>query len=230
MPIAVVIAIMETMKKRLLVITLMLWSAVAAGQVQVSEEPLHVPVLTNQYIRLLDVWLRPGDTTWFHIHSTPSVFLYFTNTALATEAAEADWVTDSAVAGKAWYRSFEQDTLIHRVANVDSVVLHVNDIEMLSFYDTMTYRKKLYFPMLFENERVAAYQLTRKYHTTNIMQDRGPMVAELVSGDMVYYTNTATNQKIELKQGEYLYIEPGSSFYFSFKGKENVNMVLFEFK
>lgn len=219
------------MKRRLVVFPVLLFCAFAArGQVQVSEEPLHVPVLTNQYIRLLDVWLRPGDTTWFHIHSTPSAFLYFTNTLLATEAEDEDWVVDTAIAGKAWYRSFTPDSLIHRVANIDTVALHVNDIEILDVYDTVSYRKKLYFPVLFESDRVIAYSLTRKFYTTSIMKERGPMVAELVSGDMVYYTNTLNNQKREIRAGEYLYIEPGASFYFTFKGKESVNMVLFEIK
>jgi len=200
------------------------------AQVQVSEEPLHKPVLQNNFIRLLDVWLQPGDTTWFHIHSTPSVFLSFTNTAVSAEAEGEDWANEQFLAGKAWYRSFTPDTLIHRVTNVDSVPLHVNDIEILSYFDTITYRKKLYFPLLFENERVTAYRLTRKYYATGIVKDRGPIVAELVSGDQVYYTNTKTNQKIEIRAGEYLYLDPGSSFYFSFKGNKPVDLVLFEIK
>ena len=213
----------------LLIITFLFLPGLSA-QVPVSEEPRHVPVLVNQYIRLLDVWLPTGDTTWFHIHSTPSVFLFFTNTNLTGEAEGEDWAVDTAVAGKAWYRSFIGDTLIHRIANIDSVPLHVNDIEILSYYDTLNYRRKLYFPLLFENDRVIAYRLTRKYYATGIVKDHGPIIAELVSGDMVYYTNTQTNQKTEIRAGEYLYIDPGSSFYFSFKGKEPVNMVLFEIK
>ena len=137
------------MKKSITVLsTLQLCFTAMVAQVQVSEEPLHRPVLQNNYIRLLDVWLQPGDTTWFHIHSTPSVFLSFTNTALASEAEGEDWVNEQFVQGKAWYRSFTPDTLIHRVTNVDSVPLHVNDIELLSYYDTLTYRRKLYFPLL----------------------------------------------------------------------------------
>ena len=219
------------MKKRITVLsTLLLCFTAIVAQVQVSEEPLHRPVLQNNYIRLLDVWLQPGDTTWFHIHSTPSVFLSFTNTALASEAEGEDWVNEQFVQGKAWYRSFTPDTLIHRVTNVDSVPLHVNDIELLSYYDTLTYRRKLYFPLLFENERVTAYSLTKKYYATGIVKNRGPIIAELVSGDLVYYTNAQTNQKTEIKAGEYLYIDPGLSFYFSFKGNQPVNLVLFEIK
>jgi len=219
------------MKKCITVLSaLLVCLTVIVAQVPVSEEPLHKPVLQNTYIRLLDVWLQPGDTTWFHIHSTPSVFLSFTNTALSSEAEGEDWVNEQFEAGKAWYRSFTPDSLIHRVTNVDTVPLHVNDIEILSYYDTLSYRRKLYFPVLFENERVTAYSLTRKYYATGIVKDRGPIIAGLVSGDLVYYTNSQTNQKREIKAGEYLYIDPGSSFYFSFKGNQPVNLVLFEIK
>jgi hypothetical protein len=213
-----------------LLITILLFFAGAMAQVQVSEEPRHVPVVVNNYIRLLDVWLPPGDTTWFHIHSTPSVFVPFTNTIVSSEPADSDWVTEQMVAGKVWYRSFTPDSLIHRVANVDSTPFHVNDIEILSYYDTVNYRRKLYFPLLFDNDRVTAYNLTRKYYATSIVKDRGPIVVALVSGDLVYYTNTVTNQKSTMKAGEYLYIDPGSSFYFSFKGNAPVNMILFEIK
>jgi hypothetical protein len=213
-----------------LLITTFYFFTTVTAQVPVSEEPRHVPVVVNEFIRLLDVWLPPGDTTWFHIHATPSVFVPFTNTLVSSEAEGEDWKSEQMVAGKAWYRSFTPDSLIHRVTNVDSTPFHVNDIEILSYYDTVSYRRKLYFPLLFDNDRVTAYNLTRKYYATSIVQDRGPIVVALVSGDLVYYTNTVTNQKSIMKAGEYLYIDPGSSFYFSFKGNQPVNMILFEIK
>ena len=213
----------------LIIIIFLLLKGVAA-QVQVSEEPRHVPVLVNKYVRLQDVRLLPGDTTMFHIHSTPSVFVPFTNTTIASEAKEKNWVTEQLVAGKAWYRSFTPDSLIHRVANVDSSSFHVNDIEILSYYDTLTDRGKLPFPLLFENDRVTAYNLTGKGYVTGIVKDRGPVIVALISGDLVHFTNTVNNQKIVIKTGEYLYAEPGSSFYLSFKGRKPVNMILFEIK
>ncbi|MGZ8517988.1 MAG: hypothetical protein ACXWWD_11585 [Chitinophagaceae bacterium] len=213
-----------------LLIIIFLFLTRVTAQVQASEEPRHVPVMVNKYIRLLDIWLPPGDTTRFHIHSTPSVFVPFTNTSIASEAKEKDWVTEQLVAGKAWYRSFTPDSLIHRVANVDSTPFHVNDIEILSYYDTLTYREKLPFPLLFENDRLTAYNLTGKDYVSGIVKNRGPIIVELISGNLVYNTTTVNKQKIEMKAGEYLYVDPGSSFYFSFKGQKPVNMILFEIK
>jgi len=63
---------------------MLLTCSVVTAQVQVSKEPMHKKVLENKFIRLMNVWLQPGDTTMFHIHSTPSVFLHFSNAMMST--------------------------------------------------------------------------------------------------------------------------------------------------
>jgi hypothetical protein len=205
-------------------------SIAISAQVQVSKEPLHKNVLENKYIRLLNVWLQPGDTSEFHIHSTPSVFLILTEANTVSQIKGGVWEKIKYVAGYSWYRSFLQDTLIHRVGNCDTVPFHVTDIEILSSYENGSPKNALPYPLLYENEKVFAYSFTRNSFTTEIISNRGPMIAELVAGDMVFYTDAATKGKKEMKPGDYLYIEPGTSFSFSFKGKEKVNMVLFEIK
>ena len=117
-------------------LTILLFCSIAArAQVPVREEPRHKPVIQNKYIRLLDVWIPPGDTSLFHIHSTPSLFLHFTDRNIASQIKGKDWVNEKTMAGKTWYRSFVNDTLIHRVSNVDSLPFHVTDIEILSAYN-----------------------------------------------------------------------------------------------
>ncbi len=213
----------------MLFLTLLIQTSILA-QVQVSKEPLHKNVLENKYIRLLDVWMQPGDTSLFHIHSTPSVFLYFSSTNYVSQIKGAVWVKDKSVAGFSWYRSFFRDTLIHRVGNCDTVPFHVTDVEILSSYDTLSWKQALPFTVLFENERVVAYKLTNSSFNKQIIKDRGPMIAELVSGEGVILNNAKGKELFKIKNGKYLYIKPGTSFYFSVLGKEEINMVLFEIK
>lgn len=201
-----------------------------SAQVQVSKEPLHKKVLENKYIRLLNVWLQPGDTSEFHIHSTPSVFLILTEANTVSQIKGGPWEKVKYVAGYSWYRSFLHDTLIHRVGNCDTVPFHVTDIEILSSYGSGPSKNALPYPILYENEKVFAYNLKQNSFTTEIISNRGPIIAELVAGDRVFYSDAGTSKKKEMKAGDYLYIEPGTSFSFSFKGKEKVNMVLFEIK
>ena len=178
----------------------------------------------------MNVWLQPGDTTMFHIHSTPSVFLHFSNATMGTQVKGRDWVKDTAIAGTAWYRSFSPDILVHRVSNPDTVPFHVTDTEILSSFDSTSKRAPLDFPLLFENEKVFAYSLAKNSFTTGIINNRGPMIAELVTGGIVYYVDAATGKKTQIKSGGYQYIEPGATFSLGFEGNEEVNMVLFEIK
>lgn len=216
-------------KTNFLAVLLLLHTAVLSAQVQVSKEPLHKKVLENKYIRLLDVWIKPGDTSLFHIHSTPSVFLIFTTTTYASQLKNKGWVTDKVIPGFSWYRSFYKDTQVHRVANIDTAIFHVTDIELLSAYKPTEKREALPFPLLYENERVFAYQLTDSSFTDRRMSKRGPLIAEVVKGEVKYYDVVGCKSTI-IKTGKYLYIEPGKEFSFTSAGKEKTMMVLFEIK
>jgi len=206
------------------------YSSANTAQVPVREEPRHKKVIENKYIRLLDVWIKPGDTSQFHIHCTPSVFLYFTNTTVCSQIKGKAWVTAKNESGKASYRSFDNDTLVHRVSNCDTVPFHVTDIELLSAYKPADPIQPLPLTVLFDNEKAIAYRLSYSSLTNQIISGRGPMVAELVAGDEVICYDTMTKRSTTIKTGKYFYIEPGSSFYFSAKENKEINMVLFEIK
>lgn len=219
------------MKKYLLLLPVAYYLTTSLqAQVQVSKEPQHKNVLENKFIRLLDVWLQPGDTTLFHIHSTPSVFLQFTNTVVCSQIKGREWVTDKNTEGYALYRSFANDTLVHRVSNCDTVPFHVTDVELLSPYNSTTKLQLLPFKVLFENERVVAYQLGDSSFNNKLISNRGPIIAELVAGEDVIYYDTFRKRPTNINAGKYLYIEPGSSFYLAASGKEKLILVLFEIK
>lgn len=220
------------MKQKIIILLLvsLFCSTVSMAQIQVSKEPRHVPMIENKYIRLLDVWLQPGDTTGYHIHSTPSVFLYFTTTWTGSQIQGRDWVKSQSIAGYAWYTSYIPDSVIHRVLNYDTAAFHVTDTELLSVFNPDGGLKPLPFTVLFENERVFAYRLDNASFNKKFISKRGPMVAELVEGEGVSYFDTRTKKSSRIEPGKYLFIEPGSSFYFSAEGESKINLVLFEIK
>lgn len=216
-------------KTNLLLIPLFLQAAALTAQVQVSKEPLHKKVLENKFIRLLDVWIKPGDTSLFHIHSTPSVFLIFTTTTYAAQEKNKDWTTAKVVPGYSWYRSFYNDTQVHRVANIDTADFHVTDVELLTAYKPAEKREALPFPLLYENEKVFAYQLADSSFNNRRMCKRGPLIAEVVKGEVLYHDVKGCKSMI-IKTGKYLYIEPGKEFSFTSAEKEKTMMILFEIK
>jgi hypothetical protein len=222
----------ENKNKIIALLTVLLFcTAIITAQVPVRDEPRHHPVLQNKYIRLLDVWLPPGDTTLFHIHATPSLFVILSNTITGSQTKDSSWSNGQSKAGTTWYRSFSPDTLVHRVCNADTVIFHVNDIEILSQYnDTASGKKPLPFPVEFENEKAIAYRITAIADHTPIINERGPMVAELIKGSGVFFHNASANQTKKIEAGKYLYIEPGTAFYFSAAETKEIEMILFEIK
>ena len=214
----------------ILLTALLLCSVISNAQVQVRNEPKHVPVLQNKYFRLLDVRLAPGDTTQFHIHSTPSLFVILSHATTAWQEKGKEWVKDTSLLGRSWYRSFTPDSLVHRVCNIDTIEFHVNDIELLSVYQIAADQSTLPFDVLFDNEKATAYRLRAADLNQKIIQDRGPMIAELVSGSGIIFHDSKTNQTRKIEAGKYLYIEPGAVFYFSAGEGKAINMVLFEIK
>ncbi|MFZ1260078.1 MAG: hypothetical protein WAQ93_06330 [Chitinophagaceae bacterium] len=205
-------------------------SLLLSAQVQVSKEPRHKKVLENKYIRLLDVNIPPGDTSLFHIHSTPSVFLHFTTTVVCSQIKGKEWVTAKYTEGYAWYRSFVNDTLVHRVSNCDTVPFHVTDVELLSAYKAAKILQPLPFNVLFENEKIIAYRLTAELFNKQVIKGRGPMIAELVAGTDVTLHNKKGKELSQLKAGKYVYIKPAAAFYFSATADAAINMVLIEIK
>lgn len=220
---------MENKRAALLAIIL-LYSFALTAQVQVSKEPRHNNALENKYVRLLNVNILSGDTSLFHIHSTPSVFLHFTTTVVCSQIKGEEWVTAKNTQGYAWYRSFINDTLVHRVSNCDTVPFHVTDVELLSAYKPAKKLQPLPYTVLFENEKVFAYRLTAGTFNKQLINGRGPMIAQLVAGGDVKLHTKKGKELSTLKTGKYLYIKPGTSFYFSAAEDAAINMVLIEIK
>ncbi|MFB9844143.1 hypothetical protein [Mucilaginibacter ginsenosidivorans] len=207
---------------------LLIVSANLVAQVQVRYEPRHHNVLENKYFRVLDVNIPPHDTTLQHIHSTPSVILFFTNTVSATQNRGGSWESGKSVAGNVFYRNFARDTVIHRVSNWDTTNYHVTDIELLSGYEPNSDRTPLPFTVLFNEEKAIAYRVTAV--DKQIIDNRGPMIAGLVVGNDIILHNTKNNKTIIIKAGKETYIPPGISFYLSPTSKKAIDLVLFEVK
>jgi hypothetical protein len=205
-------------------------SSAAAAQVQVSKEPRHKPVLENEYVRMLDVVLQPADTTWFHIHSTPSVFLQFTSSNLATQVKDADWIKEQAEKGTVWFNPFLPNRLVHRVSNQDTNPFHVTDIEILSSYKPASGLIPMPFTVLLDNEKVFAYRVTEPLGNKQMIFGRGPIIAALVEGDEVVFHDEGVKKATKLAPGKFVYIAPQHTFYFTAAVNKKINLVLFEIK
>jgi len=186
--------------------------------------------MENQYFRLLEVKLKPRDTTQFHIHTLPSIFTQFTDNIVSSQVKGQSWVNDHNVEGNVYYKPYGKDSTIHRVTNCDKVPFHVTDMELLAPYESKFPFHSMPFPVLLDNERIVAYQLNASSLDEKVNSTHGPMLVELIRGNEVTYLDIVTKKSIPLKAGKYLYIPPGNTFSFSVKGGGDINMVLIEIK
>ena len=99
------------------------------AQLPVREEPRHHLVFENEYVRILDVHLKPGDTTEYHLHNTPSVFIMLTSTATGSQLYGEE-ISRGISAAKTIYYDSLNEARYHRVWNEDKSWFHVNDVEL----------------------------------------------------------------------------------------------------
>ena len=217
-------------RRYLILLTLIIISEITNAQVPVRLEPRHKNVLENKYLRLLDVHINPGDTSLFHVHSTPSFFLIFTNTMVGAQVKGQDWTKGKNVTGKAWYQSFLNDTLIHRVTNCDTVPFHVTDMEILAPYNIGRQIKPLPLDLLFENEKIFAYGISNLSIDKKVISKRGPIIVQLVEGEQIMIHDKKTKVTKTIRKGEHLYVKPESSFYFDVQVDRKINLVLIEIR
>ncbi len=201
------------------------------AQVPVSKEPRHHNVFQNQFVRVLDVHVVPGDTTLFHKHQIPSVFVVLSNAKSGSELISDGTTTNApATYGNIWFDGFYLKPRIHRVWNNDTIEFHVMDIELLD-----TINKEINAPlqqksisMLFNEKPVITYTCTLNSHsTTNINGRKNPMVViSLTDND----GEVTINDKLFKQKGDFIFIPAGNKNVYINKGTGKAQLAILELK
>jgi hypothetical protein len=221
-----------SMLKKNLVVIILLGCLSTTAQVPVRDEPRHHNVFENGYVRLLDVFLGPHDTTQFHVHNTPSVFTTFTKTATGSRLVSGQPSGDLSVAGKSWYDSLATPR-IHRVWNEDTAWFHVMDIELVAgkpqgdqpvLQDPVL---KLYFKEPLAN----GYRLElQRGSSVNLPASSiGYLLLSIGHAVIEYRANDHIGNRI-MKGGHYVWIEPGKPFSFTSQTNTSSSFVLLQLK
>jgi len=112
------------------------WSKLTAkgtadDPVPVEQEPHHRVIFENQYVRVLDVVVKPGDTTLFHKHSLDNIPVILTGADNRTQFAGEDWKPTPAKSESVGFIPGAAKPYVHRINNQGSTVFHVIDIQIL---------------------------------------------------------------------------------------------------
>ena len=112
---------------RTTVLMLLLTAPRLAAQVSVPmyQEPRHRLILTHQHVRVMDVKIPPGDTTLFHVHDLPGLYVAVAVAPVDVQLLGGPWngtrPTDDpgrTVGSVNFDTSYVRHPITHRVANV----------------------------------------------------------------------------------------------------------------
>lgn len=202
------------------------------AQVLVHEEPRHRPVFENKEIRILNVLVAPGDTSQYHMHTTPSFFVRLSNTITGSQVQG-----EAKKAGKAQIGEIRFENLappnnrIHRVWNADKDTFHVMDVELLMKKSVFN-QKPLTLPNLkleIDTNWVRAYRLNllkgNNFKTKNKKQSL--VLISLNDPSLEIRHNGKTGLQT-LSPGSFFVIERRKSFSVKNTGERNTQFILLE--
>ena len=100
--------------------------------VPVQREPHHHVMFENQYVRVLNVEIPPGESTFFHTHAHDNLAVRITDGLSQTQVRDQEWVPASQVkAGSVVFSEGSRKPYTHRVKNLGTSTYRVIDVELL---------------------------------------------------------------------------------------------------
>lgn len=202
------------------------------AQVQVRDEPRHHNVFENEYVRILDVHLGPGDTTLYHIHKTPSVFIIFTNTNVGSQLIGKQPQKGANINGEVSYDSLKTSRT-HRVWNADTGWFHVMDVELTSKKQkkNILVLQNPSLQLLFNEQQINGYNM--ELNPAGNLQIPASATGYLLiskSESVIEFKVNGIVQNRKMKPSHYIWIDAGKSFAIKNDGIKPANFVLLQFK
>lgn len=100
--------------------------------VSVNREPNHHVVLENQYARVVDVNIPPGQTTLFHMHQRDNLSVRISGGLTQAQVQGKDWNPPKQnERGSVNFSEGSTKPYTHRIKNLGPETYHVIDIEIL---------------------------------------------------------------------------------------------------
>jgi mannose-6-phosphate isomerase-like protein (cupin superfamily) len=197
--------------------------------VPVEQEPAHRPVLQNEYVRVFEVWLPPGDATLWHVHSHDGASVRLADATI--EDQPLDGAAESFVMrrGQVTYGA-TPTTRTHRVRNVGETPFHIVYIELLSPPGVSAGRAGEPAPgsrVVLENERVRALRriLAPGESTGMHVHASRAVGVPVTTGRLEISDHKGVTKVIETKLGAVQWIDPGTTHQLKNVGETPIEIV-----
>ena len=216
--------------------TLAAWGAETStpSAVPIEQEPAHRLVLQNEYVRVFEVWLPPGDTTLWHVHLHDGVSVRLSAATIEDLPKDGHAKTFRMRRGDVAYGATPA-ALTHQVRNVGDTTFHNVYIELLTPHGVSTERSDAAASdprVVLENDRVRALRrVLAPGESTDMHTHASKGVAlPVTAGRLEISTAEGVARTVELKVGAVQWLEPGTTHRLKNVGDVPVEIVDVELK
>lgn len=204
----------------------------ASAQLPVRNEPRHHNVFENNFVRVLNVFIGPKDTTLYHLHKTPSVFIIFTKTKVGSQLAGQSPTEGINLPGSISYDSLSTPRL-HRVWNEDTGWFHVMDVELTAIRhrSDISLLNDPLLQLLFSKKEVNGYSIELNPGSSIQLpaSANGYLLISKSETEIDYRINGTVQHRI-MKAGHYIWIEAGKNFSISTGNRLPASLILLQLK
>lgn len=204
----------------------------AEKPVPVRDEPMHQVVFENDFVRVIDVQIPPGETSLYHIHVIPSVIVYLTKSTNRSESwPDRAILTRDVMPAQSRYAPYDEKPLTHRVTNTGTGLFRVFDIELLkkpSAHGPLAAMASAGVKPHWEEKlaRSSGVQLEPKARTEIPATRCASLVVAIAGAVQITSGRPATTRT--LKWGEYAFFPPHLALTLVASGAEKAEAVLLE--
>ena len=199
-----------------LLLSLSLLSSVSAqSPVAIEKEPRHQLKFENQFVRVFDVRIPPGDTTLFHTHTHDGVGIKLTDARLRSEVLGGSVDEVVCKRGEVDFTRFP-NPLTHKVGNIGATPFRNIFIEILSSSaapaSTPSPAAVADHTVVLENERarVLRLELAPGQSTAERTHVLGGVRVALSEGNILIASPDRDARTVKVGAGDYEWVQGGT--------------------
>jgi quercetin dioxygenase-like cupin family protein len=207
--------------------------SVAQSPVPVAKEPRHHLKYENDYVRVFDVVVPPGDATLFHVHSNDYAFVSIGDANLKAQVLDRE---PSDLILKDGEVRFTKGPITHRVTNVSSAPFRNITIEILASpgakNDAAQSHAITGHTLILENDRVRVERLVLEPGQSTGMHEHklSGLAVAVSSGKIILESPGQKAQRVEFKPGEFRWHTGAMTHKLTNAGKARFEAVDIEWK
>jgi hypothetical protein len=211
--------------------------AVSGQIVPVGLEPHHHIRFENEYLRVLDIIVEPGDATLFHEHRLDMTALVLDGADLKNEVPDS---TAAAIVRaepeSVSFFNYQKDAYVHRVTNLSDERFEVFSFEILvpapGRFAAPDRTLAPAYESLLTNERVRAWRLRLgPGKSAEAILQAGPGLRVILGGDeLTEVARSGAQSVVELARGNFEWQAPGRTRALRNTGALPLELVEFEIR